>query len=219
MPTSVIVPVLNEEKHLESLLQTLYGTETIIVDGGSTDRSTSLAQKFNVTFLSSAKGRAQQMNTASKQASGEVLIFLHADTRLPIGWREMMADFSNSNNAWGRFDVKFDQQSAALWIIAKMMNWRSRISGICTGDQAIFIRREVFERINGFADIPLMEDIEISRRLRMISKPYCVTCEVVTSGRRWRENGVLRTVLLMWWLRLQYFWGVSPEKLVKRYYS
>ena len=218
MPTSVIVPVLNEEKHLESLLQTLCGTETIIVDGGSTDRSTRLARKFNVTFLSSAKGRAHQMNTGSKQASGEVLIFLHADTRLPFGWREMIAEFSNSNNVWGRFDIKFDQQSAALSVIAKMMNWRSRISGICTGDQAIFIRREVFERINGFADIPLMEDIEISRRLRMISKPYCVSYEVVTSGRRWRENGVLRTVFLMWWLRLQYFWGVSPEKLVKRYY-
>jgi len=159
------------------------------------------------------------MNTGSKQASGEVLIFLHADTRLPFGWREMIAEFSNSNNVWGRFDIKFNQQSAALSVIAKMMNWRSRISGICTGDQAIFIRREVFERINGFADIPLMEDIEISRRLRMISKPYCVNYEVVTSGRRWRENGVLRTVLLMWWLRLQYFLGVSPEKLVKRYYS
>ena len=219
VPATIIVPVLNESEHLESFLRTLEGAETIVVDGGSTDASAKVVEKFNVRFVSSPRGRARQMNTGAEYAVGEVLLFLHADTRLPDAWRETIADFSKGEKVWGRFDVKFDQPSTSLAIIAAMMNWRSRVTGVCTGDQAIFVRRSAFEELGGFATIPLMEDIEFSKRLRRISMPYCSRRRVVTSGRRWRDNGVLRTVCLMWWLRLLFLMGVSPAQLVKRYYS
>jgi len=217
--TTVIIPVLNEAPHIEKLLAPLADIDVIVVDGGSDDNTLALLAGFNAKVIQGSKGRARQMNAGAAEATGDILIFLHADTRLPEGWQNNLRDFADSKKVWGRFHVQFDETSPAFSVIAFMMNWRSRLTGICTGDQAIFIRRTVFDQLNGFADIPLMEDIDISRRLRRESWPYCVSDKATTSARRWRTRGLIRTILHMWWYRLQYFFGVSPEKLVKSYYS
>lgn len=217
--TTVIIPVLNEAPHIEKLLAPLADSDVIVVDGGSDDNTLALLASFNAKVIPGSKGRARQMNVGAAKATGDILIFLHADTELPEGWEKELRDFADSRKVWGRFNVQFDETSPAFSVIAFMMNWRSRLTGICTGDQAIFIRRTVFDKLNGFADIPLMEDIDISRRLRRECWPYCVPGNATTSARRWRARGLIRTILHMWWYRLQYFFGVSPEKLVKSYYS
>lgn len=217
--TTVIIPVLNEAPHIEKLLEPLTDIDVIIVDGGSTDNTLALLADLNTKIIQGSKGRARQMNAGAAEATGDILIFLHADTRLPEGWQNNLQDFADSKKVWGRFSVQFDETAPAFLVIAFMMNWRSRLTGICTGDQAIFIRRSAFDKLNGFADIPLMEDIDISRRLRRKSWPYCVPDKATTSARRWRARGLVRTILHMWWYRLQYFFGISPERLVKSYYS
>jgi len=217
--TTVIIPVLNEAPHIEEVLAPLVETDVIVVDGGSTDSTLTILAGCYVKVIQAQKGRARQMNAGADEATGDILIFLHADTRLPEGWQNDLQDFSDSKKVWGRFNVQFDETTPAFSVIAFMMNWRSRLTGICTGDQAIFIRRPVFDKLNGFADILLMEDIDISRRLRRESWPYCVPGKATTSARRWRARGLIRTILHMWWYRLQYFFGVSSEKLVKSYYS
>lgn len=217
--TTVIIPVLNEAPHIEKLLAPLTGIDVIIVDGGSTDNTLALLTAFKAKVIQGSKGRARQMNAGAAEATADILIFLHADTRLPEGWQNNLRDFADSKKVWGRFNLQFDETTPAFSVIAFMMNWRSRLTGICTGDQAIFVRRSAFDKLNGFADIPLMEDIDISRRLRRESWPHCVPDKATTSARRWRARGLIRTVLHMWWYRLQYFFGVSPERLVKSYYS
>ena len=217
--TTVIIPVLNEAPHIEKLLAPLTDIDVIIVDGGSTDNTLALLTAFKAKVIQGSTGRARQMNAGAAEATGDILIFLHADTRLPEGWQNNLRDFADSKKVWGRFNVQFDETAPAFLVIAFMMNWRSRLTGICTGDQAIFVRRSAFDKHNGFADIPLMEDIDISRRLRRESWPYCVPDKATTSARLWRARGLIRTVLHMWWYRLQYFFGVSPERLVKSYYS
>lgn len=217
--TTVIIPVLNEAPHIEKLLAPLTGIDVIIVDGGSTDNTLALLTAFKAKVIQGSTGRARQMNAGAAEATGDILIFLHADTRLPEGWQNNLRDFADSKKVWGRFNLQFDETTPAFSVIAFMMNWRSRLTGICTGDQAIFVRRSAFDKLNGFADIPLMEDIDISRRLRRESWPHCVPDKATTSARRWRARGLIRTVLHMWWYRLQYFFGVSPERLVKSYYS
>ena len=158
------------------------------------------------------------MNVGAQAATGTLLLFLHADTRLPDGaLNQVRSALASGEHDWGRFDVAIEGRSRLFPLIALMMNWRSRLSGIATGDQAIFVRCARFDAVGGFADQPLMEDIELSRRLRRRGRPACLRARVVTSGRRWERHGVWRTVLLMWWLRLLYWMGVSPQRLVQAY--
>ena len=157
------------------------------------------------------------MNTGADKATGDVLLFLHADTRPPADVNEVLGRFYQSAKEWGRFNVSFDSSSVSLKVVAFFINLRSRLSGIATGDQAIFVKRDAFAAVNGFDPLPLMEDVAMSRKLKRLSRPWCCKRPVITSARRWEQNGVIRTVLLMWAFRLAYFLGVSPEVLARRY--
>lgn len=223
MRISIIIPALNEEDNIVSSLDCLKqfrldGHEVIVVDGGSEDKTIELATFRADKVIKSIPGRAQQMNAGAKQSSGDVLWFLHADTLVPDNaLHEILGVFENKKYQWGRFDIRLSGKQLLLRVIEGLMNLRSRITGIATGDQGIFVRREVFESVGGFAPIPLMEDLDISKRLKKLSHPCCLTTKLVTSSRRWEENGILRTVLLMWRLRLAYTLGARPEKLVNHY--
>lgn len=223
-PLSVIVPVLNEAENIARTLGALSaaradGCEVIVVDGGSEDGSAQIAAGRCDRVVHSARGRAVQMNAGARLARAPVLLFLHADTRLPEGaHRRVLAVLAECGAPWGRFDVAFEPAPAPLRLIALMMNLRSRYTGIATGDQAIFVRREAFEALGGYARIALMEDIELSRRLRKIAWPICLHERVVTSSRRWLRGGPWRTVALMWRLRLAYFLGADPAVLARRYH-
>lgn len=220
---SIVIPVLNEEAQIEHILASLSalrsdGVEVIVVDGGSTDRTKEAAAPFADQLLHSARGRALQMNTGAGAARGEVLLFLHADTFLPSNAHSLIQTaLAQNGRTWGRFDVAIIGRSFMLAVVAWLMNRRSRLTGIATGDQAIFVRRETFVAIGGFPQQPLMEDIELSARLRQYSRPACIRERVCTSGRRWEQKGVWRTIVLMWRLRLLYWLGTEPEKLARAY--
>lgn len=222
---SIVVPVLNEANTIVSFLQSVRGTcptatEIIVVDGGSDDGTATLATALCDRVVTSAKGRAIQLNAGAKQASGTVVCFLHADSSLPSQAGNLMRDALGSPaNGWGRFDVRLSGRHPMLRVIERLMNWRSRLTGIATGDQAMFISRELFDKVGGFPEIALMEDIAMSRRLRRHSAPHCLPQAVITSSRRWEKNGILRTVVLMWKLRLLYFLGIDPARLAKQYYG
>jgi len=220
---SIIVPVLNEAQGISESLAALAplherGHEVIVVDGGSSDKTTDLARRAADRVVSAPRGRASQMNAGAALARGEVLVFLHADTRLPedAGAR-ILQGLAASGRAWGRFDVRIEGENRLLPVIAFFMNLRSRATGIATGDQVIFVRREVFERVGGFPPLELMEDIALSRSLKRVSRPLCLADKAVTSGRRWERHGVLRTVFLMGWLRLAFFLGAAPARLARFY--
>lgn len=223
MKLSIIIPALNEADQIVTTLTALAplrarGVEVIVADGGSTDRTIELATPLADQVISVPRGRATQMNHGARHANGEVLLFLHADTRLPPDGDRLVLDVIAETPAkWGRFDVEIQGASPLLKLVAAMMNLRSRVTGIATGDQAIFVQRALFETIGGFPAQPLMEDIEFSRRVKRRSTPACLRARVTTSGRRWENNGVWRTVVLMWWLRLQYFMGVPAERLARHY--
>lgn len=237
MRLSVVLPVLNEAAGIVDALLPLQPVrdrvEIILVDGGSRDNTCELARPLADQVLTSAPGRARQMNAGAAVATGDILLFLHADTRLPLGFDELIREALGSAHAanagilvdlesevqWGRFDVQLSPSSPTLSLVSWMMNQRSRLTGICTGDQAIFVRRDLFERLGGYADIPLMEDIELSRRLLKLSRPACLQTPLTTSSRKWQKHGVCRTIGLMWWIRLQYWAGVSPDRLVRQYYG
>jgi rSAM/selenodomain-associated transferase 2 len=220
---SIIIPVLDEEAGIAANLDALAvyrrrDAEVIVVDGGSRDRTVQFARPHADQVLVAPRGRAAQMNAGAARATGKVLVFLHADTRLPESADRLIGDgLRQSGRIWGRFDVRIIGRSVALPLIAAAMNLRSRFSGIATGDQAIFVERETFVRCGGFPDIPLMEDVALSRRLKRIGPPLCLRARVQTSGRRWEQNGVLPTMLLMWRLRLAYRLGVEPATLARRY--
>lgn len=219
---SIVLPVLNEAAGIVAALQALAplragGVEVIVVDGGSTDRSAELAAALADQVLEAPRGRASQMNAGATVARGGVLLFLHADTLLPEGAERFVAQAVAGGRHWGRFDLQIEGKSVWLPLVAAMMNLRSRLTGIATGDQAMFITREAFTAVGGFADIPLMEDIELSRRLLRTSRPVCLTARVTTSGRRWETQGVWRTILRMWWLRLRFFLGADPRRLALEY--
>lgn len=221
-PVSIIVPVLNESALLPDLLAHLVDfsqrCEIVIVDGGSTDDTVPQCARAGFNVIRSERGRARQMNVGARATHGEILLFLHADTRLPERADQLIIQtFERTRHQWGHFDVDITGTAALLPVIAFMMNMRSRLTGIATGDQAVFVRRSTFEAAGGFPDQPLMEDIELSRRLKRLSAPICLTDKVVTSGRRWETRGVWRTILLMWRLRLAYALGVSAEELAKQY--
>ena len=219
----VVVPVLNEAEGITAALQALAplakrGAQIVVADGGSTDDTVALAQASGAQVISAARGRALQMNAGAQMATGELLLFLHADTLLPPDADTLIQQaLAVGPQVWGRFDVRIDGRAWLLRVIAAFMNLRSRWTGIATGDQAIFITRTAFDAVGGFADQPLMEDIEISRRLRRLSRPACVRARVLTSGRRWETRGVLRTVLLMLRLRFAYWRGAAPERLAELY--
>jgi rSAM/selenodomain-associated transferase 2 len=223
MRLSVIVPVLDEAAAIERMLQALQplrtcSTEVIVVDGGSSDGTADIAAPLADHLIRSARGRAHQMNAGAAASSGDVLLFLHADTLLPDGADALIrAGLKASGRAWGRFDVTIDGHPAMLRLIARLMNLRSRLTGIATGDQGIFVRREDFFTVGGFPAQPLMEDIEMSSRLKARSAPLCLRAHVTTSGRRWEKHGIWRTVFLMWSLRLRYRLGTKAEKLARTY--
>ncbi len=218
---SIIVPVLNEADGVVDALAVLAparanGVEVIVVDGGSQDGTADLARPHCDRVIAAPRGRATQMNAGAAAARGGVLLFLHADTRLPADADVMvLSGLQRSGRCWGRFDVTIDGRHPLLPMVAALMNLRSRLTGICTGDQAMFLTRSAFA--GGFPEIPLMEDIALSKRLKRVSRPLCLAARVTTSGRRWETRGVVRTILLMWRLRLAYFFGASPDALARRY--
>lgn len=223
MKLSIIVPILNEADELPGLLahlvpQAHHGTEAIFADGGSRDGSAGIVERAGFKLVRTADGRARQMNAAAGLATGDILVFLHADTRLPPDAATAITRaLATRRHAWGRFDVTINGRPLMLHIISRLMNVRSRLTGIATGDQAIFMTRQAFDTIGGFPDQALMEDIEISKRLLKITRPACITRHVQTSGRRWETRGVWRTIVLMWRLRWDYWRGVPVEQLAKAY--
>jgi rSAM/selenodomain-associated transferase 2 len=221
---SIVMPVLNEAADIEAVLRHLQtlrrrGHEIILVDGGSTDQTPMLAANLADRVLSSHPGRAVQMNHGAAAAGGKVLLFLHADTLLPAHCDRLIAEMlAQDTEGWGHFDIQLSGRSFVFKIIGFCMNVRSRITGIATGDQAIFVSRGLFNSIGGYPPIALMEDIALSRRLRRHRRPYCLSAKVISSSRRWEQHGICRTVVKMWWLRLRYFLGADPDKLAKHYY-
>jgi rSAM/selenodomain-associated transferase 2 len=220
---SIIIPCLNEHREIGVTLLACRrvcsaDTEIIVVDGGSCDGTAEIACTMADVVLCAPRGRASQMNAGAERARGEVLLFLHADSRLPSGAEALVLDgLGKSGKHWGRFDVTISGTHRLLPFIAALMNFRSRYTRIATGDQAIFVTRARFHDVGGFADIPLMEDIALSTALSRTGAPLCVRRRVITSGRRWEKHGVLRTILVMWRLRLAYWRGVSPFELATRY--
>jgi rSAM/selenodomain-associated transferase 2 len=222
---SIIVPVLDEAAGIVACLAALAPlraeqAEVIVVDGGSADGTVALAAPLADRVIAAPRGRAAQMNAGARASSAPTLLFLHADTRLPDGAPHLLLDgLERSSRLWGRFDVAIESRSPLLAMVAALMNARSRLSGIATGDQAIFVRREAFARAGGFPEIALMEDIAFSKSMKRLGPPLCLREKVRTSGRRWEARGTLRTIVLMWRLRLAYFLGADPARLAERYGS
>jgi rSAM/selenodomain-associated transferase 2 len=219
---SVIIPVLDEANGIAACLLALAslraaGAEVIVADGGSQDGTAHWAAPHADHVVHAPRGRARQMNAGAAIATGDVLLFLHADTQLPHDAADHLDTALATGAQWGRFDVRIDGQHPLLRIIAALINLRSRLSGIATGDQAIFVRRQAFAEIGGFPDLPLMEDIALSDALRKRWKPACIKAKVTTSGRRWERHGVWRTIILMWALRSAYRLGVTPDVLARHY--
>jgi rSAM/selenodomain-associated transferase 2 len=219
---SIVMPALNEAGVIDGALQALQplrdrGVEILLADGGSTDGTPERAAPWVDVVVSSDRGRALQMNAGAQRARAGALLFLHADTRLPPRADELVLKALAGGAHWGRFDVDIEGRPWMLRVVAWSMNRRSRWSGIATGDQAIFVSRAAFERVGGFPAQPLMEDIELSRRLKALGRPACLRARARTSGRRWEQRGVWRTIVLMWQLRWRYWRGASPEQLAKAY--
>ena len=222
MSLCIVMPVLDEGQQLAARLRSLEllrrrGAQVVVVDGCSIDATWAVACALADRVLLAPRGRASQMNAGARDSSADVLLFLHADTGLPPDADVLIAKALAHGAHWGRFDVRIDSAHPVLRWVGRLMNWRSRLSGIATGDQAIFVRRSAFEERGGFAPIALMEDIELSTRLKKRSAPACLREQVVTSGRRWERHGVWRTIALMWWLRAAYFFGADPARLAERY--
>ncbi|MDX1451455.1 MAG: TIGR04283 family arsenosugar biosynthesis glycosyltransferase [Oleiphilaceae bacterium] len=227
---SVIVPVLNEEAGISALIHALckqmtLEQELLLVDGGSSDGTWQRIQHIKsqysdktVISLQSPPGRARQMNAGAARARGDRLLFLHADSRIEPGLLASLC--APWQRCWGRFDIYLDASAKVFRLIETLINLRSRLSGIATGDQGLFVEREVFEAVGGFPAQPLMEDIELSKRLKRHSRPWCIRQpKLGTSARKWQQEGVWRTIWLMWRLRAAYALGAKPEKLVEAYYQ
>jgi len=222
---SIVIPVLDEAGHIAAVLADAAarcpGAEVLVVDGGSRDGTVEIAgRQPGVRVLASPPGRARQMNEGARAAAGVSLLFLHADTRLPPGAGELVQRaLARPGAVAGRFDVQFDRNRRVLRMVAFFMNVRSRWSRICTGDQAIFVRRDAFEALGGFPEIPLMEDVELTRRLKRVGRIVCLRARVVTAARKWEREGAWRTIALMWRLRLLYALGADPGRLHRLYYG
>lgn len=222
MKISIIIPVLNEAEHIADTLKSLdpyrrQGHEVIVIDGGSKDDTVPIAEQYADKVLRSDAGRALQMNSGIDEALGDVLLFLHADTRLPGDAAAMVIHAVEEGCFWGHFNVRLSGRHFMFRIIERMMNMRSCITGVATGDQAIFVSLESIQIVGAYPQLPLMEDVVFSKRLRNLGWPACIRQQVVTSSRRWEEKGILRTMLLMWRLRLLFFLGMSVDKLARQY--
>lgn len=223
MKISIIIPVLNEADTIEQALKNLSSIagdccEIIVVDGGSDDNTVALAKPLvDKTITTKNSGRALQMNAGASAASGHSLLFLHCDTRLPGNFFKISKIITTAR--WGFFMVRLSGHSRWFRLVEAMMNIRSRVSRVATGDQGLFLSRQCFDELSGFADMAIMEDVELCKRLRRCSPPVVIGNKLVTSSRRWEKNGIVKTIVLMWWLRLLYFLGAPPDKLVSYYYS
>jgi rSAM/selenodomain-associated transferase 2 len=221
MRLSVVMPALDEADGIEEALTSLAplrarGVEVVVADGGSSDATVALACPLADLVIAAPRGRGAQMNAGAAASGGDVLLFLHADTRLPRDADALIRDgLLRSGRTWGRFDVRIAGVHPLLPIIAALMNLRSRMTGIATGDQAIFISRAAFGA--GFPEIALMEDIAMAKRLKRTGRPLCISSPALTSGRRWEKHGVMKTIVLMWCLRLAYFLGANPARLARSY--
>ena len=193
------------------------GVRVVVADGGSSDASMTIAQAGADVVVSAPRGRASQMNAGAAACAAQAYLFLHADTRLPAQADTLVLQALESGARWGRFDVHIGSNRPSLRMVQAMMNWRSRVTGIATGDQAMFVQATLWAECGGFADLPLMEDIELSKRLKRVAPPACLRAQVVTSARRWLQHGTWRTIGLMWRLRLAYFCGADPQVLAVRY--
>ena len=219
---SIIIPTLNESTTLSALLENLQparmaGHQIVIVDGGSDDQTVDLAGSLVDEIVLSPKGRSRQMNEGARRSQGEILWFLHADTLVHYDAPTQVSRAITEGRCWGRFDIRLSGRHWLFRIIEYFMNLRSCVTGIVTGDQGLFVSRDAFDAVGGFPDIPLMEDIALSRQLRRLARPLCLRKPLVTSSRRWEQQGILRTILLMWRLRLAYALGVDPKRLAKAY--
>jgi rSAM/selenodomain-associated transferase 2 len=220
---SIIVPVLDEAARIDAALSALApfrarGAEVIVADGGSRDGTVGIARPLADRIVTAPRGRGVQMNAGAAAATGDVLLFLHADTALPPHADMLVLEgLRQSAWQWGRFDVRIEGESLLLPVVSGLMNWRSLVTGIATGDQAMFATREAFASVGGFPDIALMEDVALSKRLKRVSRPLCLAARVVASGRRFDERGAVRMIVLMWRLRLAYFFGAEPAALARRY--
>lgn len=220
---SIIVPCLDEAQGITTTLSALAplrarGAEVVVVDGGSSDGTAERAAPLADAVIAAPRGRASQMNAGAARARGEILLFLHADVLLPEGADGLIVDgLQRARRGWGRFDVTLSGSHPLLRVVGALMNLRSRLTGIATGDQAIFVTKSLFTAAGGYPEIALMEDIELSRRLKHFGPPLCLKHRLTASARRWEQHGVLRTVLLMWRLRLAYWMGADPAKLAVRY--
>jgi rSAM/selenodomain-associated transferase 2 len=219
---SIIIPALNESTGIGAVLARLQaararGHEVIVVDGGSRDGTPQCCAGLVDGLLFAERGRARQMNAGAMRAHGDVLLFLHADTLVPHEVDGLIDAALAQQPGWGRFDVRLSGRRPILRLVARLMNLRSRLSGIATGDQAVFVTRDWFMESGGFPDQPLMEDIVLSKRLKRLARPHCLKHRVLTSSRRWEDRGVLRTVVRMWWLRAAFFFGVPASRLVRLY--
>jgi rSAM/selenodomain-associated transferase 2 len=221
---SFIIPVLNEAESIEAFLLNLQpfrerGHEIVLVDGQSEDNTRELAKPWVDRMITSGRGRARQQSLGAKMATGQVFLFLHADTRLPAQADDYVLLSLYNQYEWGRFDVRLSGRHWMFRVIEWFMNQRSCLTGIATGDQAIYLSKNLYKQVGGIPLISLMEDIEFSKRLKKLTAPDCLHIKATTSSRRWEKNGIFKTILLMWSLRLQYFFGVKPEVLQKKYYG
>lgn len=220
---SIVIPTLDEARNIERLLTGLAplrarGAEVIVADGGSSDDTASLSAAFADSVITSPRGRATQMNAGAAHARGDIFLFLHADTELPDDADTLvMEGLATSGRRWGRFDVSIAGESRLLPVIALLMSWRSRVTGISTGDQAIFVTRALFQHVGGYPEIPLMEDVAFTRTLKRHGIPLALKARVRTAGRRWEKHGPLRTIWLMWRLRFAYWRGADPDELALHY--
>ena len=219
---TIVIPTLNEEAEIQACLMRLQGLreegfEVIVVDGGSIDKTPQLVEGLCDQFISNRQGRAAQMNTGALKAKGEFIFFLHVDTQLHEEFQELIPLIEADTFCWGRFDVKLAGEHWSFRIIESMMNLRSRLTGIATGDQVMFVSQKLFQEVDGFPEIALMEDIAMSQKLKNICSPLCLRQKVLTSSRRWEKHGIINTILKMWWLRFSYFMGVDPVRLARQY--
>lgn len=219
---SIIVPALNEATCIGGTLASLQslrirGHEVIVVDGGSSDGTPDLAEPLADIIIQVERGRARQMNAGASRARYAILLFLHADTVLPAMTDGLVMTALSEGYGWGRFDVRIEPADVILRLVAAGMNLRSRLTGMATGDQALFVERQLFEQVNGYPDIPLMEDLALCDRLLAIGPPVCLRAQVTTSARRWQQHGRIRTILKMWYLRLAWRLGADPAELARRY--
>jgi rSAM/selenodomain-associated transferase 2 len=220
---SIISPCLDEQEGIAATLATLAplrarGAEVIVADGGSRDDTVARATPLADLVIAAPRGRARQMNAGAMRARGEILLFLHADSLLPDAADLLIVDgLKRLRRGWGRFDVAIAGRHPLLRVVERLINLRSRLTGIATGDQAIFVTRSLFTAAGEYPDIALMEDVALSKRLKRFGPPLCLNHRLTTSGRRWEKRGVLRTIVLMWRLRLAYWFGADPAKLAVRY--